>query len=857
MKKRLSARILVIAIIIPVLLASCGSPAPLVAPTAQSQIQQPSQPTATSTLPAATLFVPSILGTPLPSGLVPINGGQATQLLEIAEYGKNPGILYSGDGKRKLVSQVGGGDLFDTQSDKLIAHLEYDRVLALSPDGTTILVQDPDGVWSLSDAGERVNILAANQASVVQSASISPDGKWALFGVGFGSYRSAYVIDLSSKKIVYGDYSNVSGAFSNGGKYFTRYDMYRHQMDFYQLGSWQTPSFSHVVAGGIVMSSDDSLIADGSADGVQIFSVPDMKPVRKINQKWMPGFIMKFSDGNSSLAILEPGRRISIWNVVDGSLIAQQDSVLSDLSSANITSAGEVVNTAKSDETKLPWSFSIGLRSGLAFSKDGSELHFVNDNQGCSLPLQGKPTCQTVDRGYSVPILRQVVVGSDGELYTTVLNGTVLSMYKGIGEQENSVFKVNAAKALELHTLAVVPQQPFVVYSLEQYASGYPYFENIARNITTEKGRSKWGTPVYTTEGLYLPWSVSTDGITFAVLNPEKNQPEVMDTLTLVTRTMAPHPEEAGLTSIVESALALSPDGKALAYLVAYIKTIDTTRDSNGTPVPVKKYEAQSFKLILADATSGTNNAVVDFPFSTDKYQPPIQSFLGITPYFTSLVYSPDGKMLAFGAMDGSIYLLDAMSGEVILKTQSDGPVYRLAFSPDGKMLASAQGLRGIRVWGIIPGVMPPTPKPTATTAIMTATPIPNTATSTPVPNTATARPMPEQVPGTIELTFGVPQAGKGINVYTFSGNEGQKISIIMNKTSGESSFPSLNLTDDVGKSLKSDVACCQDAAAPKSWWQTQAAILDFPLPYTGTYYIKTSMLGRAGNYSLQVDLSK
>ena len=337
-----------------------------------------------------------------------------------------------------------------------------------------------------------------------------------------------------------------------------------------------------------------------------------------------------------------------------------------------------------------------------------------------------------------------------------------------------------------------------------------------------------------------------------------KNQPEVIDVLTLVTRTLAPHPEESGLTSIVNSALALSPDGKTLAYLVAYIKTTDTTVNStNGTPVPTKKYEAQGFKLIFADTTSGTNTAVVDFPFPTDKYQPPIQSFFGANPYFTSLVYSPDGKLLAFGAMDGSIYLLDATNGEVLSKTLSDSPVYRLAFSPDSKMLASAQGSRGIRVWGVLPGVLPPTPKPSPTMGPAIATPtaaIVDTATPA---NTATARPTPEMPAGTIMIPFGEPQAGKGANVYAFSGTEGQKVSIVMNKTSGEGSFPSLQLTDDAGSILKTDLACCQSAAQPKSWWETQAAIRDFPLPYTGTYYIKTAMVGRAGNYSLEVDLSQ
>ena len=524
MKNRSSAKFLAFAIIITGLLASCGSPGAVVPPTAQVQTQQSAQPTATSAppTPTQTPFVPSLMQTPLPSGLVSISGGQAAQLLEVAEYGKNPAVIYSQDGKRKLVSQFGGGDLVEADSGKLIAHLEYDHLLSLSPDGTTLLEQDTGGVWSLSDAGARTNILPAAQASWVQTASFSYDGKWALLGGGYSSIQVADVIDLSTQNSMYFPAGYYDYEFSSGGKYFTRYDWYRRQMDFYKLGNWDQPSFSHVVAGGMVMASDDLLLADGSGDGVQIFSLPDMKKVLHLNQKWTPGITMKFADGNGSLAVLEPGHRISIWNVADGSLLAQQNSVLSDLSNTHITSAGEVVTTAGPEAAGLPWGFSIGLRSGLAFSPDGSELNFVSDNQGCSLPLQGMPTCQTVDRGYSVPVLRQVVVGSDGNLYTTVLNGSVLTMYLGVGEQENSVFKVNAAKALQLHMLAVVPQQPFLVYSLEQYASGYPYFENIARNIATEAGRSKWATPINTTEGLFLPWSASKDGTAFAVLNPAK-----------------------------------------------------------------------------------------------------------------------------------------------------------------------------------------------------------------------------------------------------------------------------------------------------------------------------------------------
>jgi hypothetical protein len=78
-----------------------------------------------------------------------------------------------------------------------------------------------------------------------------------------------------------------------------------------------------------------------------------------------------------------------------------------------------------------------------------------------------------------------------------------------------------------------------------------------------------------------------------------------------------------------------------------------------------------------------------------------------------------------------------------------------------------------------------------------------------------------------------------------------------MNKTAGEESFPSLQLTDDAGVTLDSDLACCQDPGRPKTWWETQAVIENFTLPYTGTYFIKAAMIRKAGEYSLRVELAK
>lgn len=82
------------------------------------------------------------------------------------------------------------------------------------------------------------------------------------------------------------------------------------------------------------------------------------------------------------------------------------------------------------------------------------------------------------------------------------------------------------------------------------------------------------------------------------------------------------------------------------------------------------------------------------------------EALSGHTDFIESVAFSPVGKILASGSVDGSILLWDVETGQQVaeaLKGHTKA-VYSLAFSPDGKTLASWGGDQTIRLWDMETG---------------------------------------------------------------------------------------------------------------------------------------------------------
>ena len=128
------------------------------------------------------------------------------------------------------------------------------------------------------------------------------------------------------------------------------------------------------------------------------------------------------------------------------------------------------------------------------------------------------------------------------------------------------------------------------------------------------------------------------------------------------------------------SKISLSPDGKMLAAL--------------RRNYPIRLWDVNTGKL---KKTLVGHKVTIKYNRNRGPYAP----FTKID----SVAFSPDGKTLANGSLNGTIRLWDTSSGKLkrTLKDQF-GFIKSLTFSPDGKMLASGSEDGSILVWDIETG---------------------------------------------------------------------------------------------------------------------------------------------------------
>src|SRR5262249_9300604 len=82
----------------------------------------------------------------------------------------------------------------------------------------------------------------------------------------------------------------------------------------------------------------------------------------------------------------------------------------------------------------------------------------------------------------------------------------------------------------------------------------------------------------------------------------------------------------------------------------------------------------------------------------------PVRLFWGEGESFTSIAFSPDGKLLAAGSANGRVRLWTVGGRLVRVLDGHEGLIWSLAFAPDGKTLATAGEDGTARLWELATG---------------------------------------------------------------------------------------------------------------------------------------------------------
>jgi WD40 repeat protein len=125
-------------------------------------------------------------------------------------------------------------------------------------------------------------------------------------------------------------------------------------------------------------------------------------------------------------------------------------------------------------------------------------------------------------------------------------------------------------------------------------------------------------------------------------------------------------------------------------------------RRLSGTPERIASLAAHQNHLAVAGGVPGRSGGV----WLVDLEKSRVTKRLVATPdVVTTVVFSPDGKLLAAGGTDNTVRCFDMPSGKLRWETEAHADwVLALAFSPDGKTLVSASRDRTAKVFEVATG---------------------------------------------------------------------------------------------------------------------------------------------------------
>ncbi|KAI0263041.1 WD40-repeat-containing domain protein [Gloeopeniophorella convolvens] len=179
-----------------------------------------------------------------------------------------------------------------------------------------------------------------------------------------------------------------------------------------------------------------------------------------------------------------------------------------------------------------------------------------------------------------------------------------------------------------------------------------------------------------------------------------------------------------GITYRIMS-VAISPDGQSVASCTDQDTSLRLWDATTGAEAAVPKHGKRGFLLSTVFSPDGkhvaagdirgyvfisslaTGETIAEMSISSRIAEGEVIGRRGIGNGVDSVVFSPNGQLLAVGADDGKVYIWDFASGETRTSSHSQKQlgIFSIAFSPDGETFASGSDDGTVRLWNTATGL--------------------------------------------------------------------------------------------------------------------------------------------------------
>jgi WD40 repeat protein/serine/threonine protein kinase len=426
----------------------------------------------------------------------------------------------------------------------------------------------------------------------------------------------------------------------------------------------------------IAYSPDGHILASAGRDGaVYLWDAVSLQQIARLTGHTDYVNSLAFSPDSHMLASGSLDNTVRLWDVETGKpigqpLVAYQNNI--DVWSVAISTDGKIVATGYLDGSIVLWDAATGKQMdtlstvdeniifSLAFSPDGALL--ASGSEDGMVRLWDTTSWQP---------LTEPMAGHNGSVFTVAFNpdSTLLA---SAGVDENIIFwdtysgervtTIPSGHTQQIRSLAFSPDGKY-------FASG-------SHDDTIRLWDNHSGEPVG------KPFAVHTDQIWSIAFSP--------DSQTLASGSL---------------------DKSIILWKVAPQATLGQVLPKQTSPVITVAYspDGKQFATAGGNILANTENDDDTIHLWDAAARQEITTLKGHSFYVTSIVYSPDGKLLASGSGDSTIRIWDVATGENIRVIQPTNPYQyiTLAFSPDGKTLAAGgDGDDNITLWDIQTGAM-------------------------------------------------------------------------------------------------------------------------------------------------------